>query len=143
VAWTPLLSPLGTRKQTVARGRRCFREAPGADSQHTRLRPPERAKYIRGDRQCQPVASVSEYRCTPRFGGLHVEAHACTTLNDDVSPRAVAYSLDFCLLGLWHRELVEGGSTRSSDARPPPIGPSRLPRIRNNSTVRLGGGRRS
>jgi hypothetical protein len=37
-----------------------------------------------------------------------MEAAVCTTLNDDVSPCAADYSLDFCLLGLWHRELVEG-----------------------------------
>jgi hypothetical protein len=35
------------------------RVAPGADSQHTVYAPPERAKYIRGDRQGQPHLSFA------------------------------------------------------------------------------------
>src|ERR1700730_703331 len=52
----------------------------------------------------------SEYRCRV-LAGLTWRHHACTTLSDDVSTRAADYGLDFCLLGLWHRELVEGWRT--------------------------------
>ena len=63
--------------------------------------------FVETDRagQLHVLASTAAHRVS---AGLTWRPHACTTLNDDISPRAADYCLDFCLLGLWHRELVKG-----------------------------------
>ena len=47
--------------------------------------------------QLHVLACTAAHRVS---AGLTWRPHACTTLNDDVSPRAADYRLDLCLLGL-------------------------------------------